>query len=195
MSLSPRHVRDVARRWWSRTISDDRRPAVDARTRALLRRTHSTAEAMTLPAAIALARDLNRDGVSINTRDLENAVDLSRVLAHVRRDSKIHPMRKVGWPSFPTGASDAALPAMSELRFRRLLQTGDGPPRVSAFTRLVAQLGDEANVAALAEAFWFWNHPDAHVKQQWAFHYFNAANAAPPSLTDDVSTPEENEDQ
>jgi CRISPR system Cascade subunit CasB len=190
MTVQRPELRNAASRWWRRTI-DESKPVADPRVRALLRRAHTANEAIMIPAAVDLARRLKLvpdSSVDPTGRDLTRALDLTRVLAHIRTHAKMHPMRELGYSSFPgDDVEGGKAPTLSELRFRRLLQASAGEPKVAAFKRLVAQLDDTANVADIAEAFWFWNDPDAHVKQVWAFKYFNAGNDAdlPASITDD----------
>jgi len=119
---------------------------------------------------------------------ITSALDLARVLAHIREDDpRQRPMQAAGWKSFPGDRreSDAGegRPRLSEARFRRLLHSGRGEERVSAFARLIALLGGTVNVAELANDFWHWND---RTKRRWAFDYYAAGIATPP---DSLSIP------
>jgi CRISPR type I-E-associated protein CasB/Cse2 len=120
-----------------------------------------------------------REGDRVDPR-FGRVLDLARVLAHVSEDSDVHPMRAVGWPVFPGTRRENDVergPRLGEARFRRLLQSDAGEDLVVQFIRLVALMGGCANVAALSDAFRWWDHPDGRTKQQWAFQYFNAGSA------------------
>jgi len=169
-----------AREWW-RKIYDQR--TGDPAARARLRRCRNTNDVLTIPAGVLLARmmgDMPRESDRVGAR-FSRALDLARVLAHVSEDAAAHPMREVGWPIFPGGRREGDLergPKLSESRFRRLLQSETGEDLVAQFTRLIALMGGHANVAALSDAFRWWDHPDGRTKQRWAFEYFHAAAAA-----------------
>jgi CRISPR type I-E-associated protein CasB/Cse2 len=175
-----------ARTWWWRNCSLDGPPkssaskgwTPDPAIFAKLRRCRDRVDAFMVPEALLLGRTLAPTS-TVNDK-LGTAVDLARVLAHVKNDSTEHPMRAVGWPSFPRdGADSGDRPKLAETRFKRLLQATDGEERVDAFVRLIALMGGQANVKAISEAFLWWNHPSGIVRRDWAFEYFNAATAAP----------------
>lgn len=168
----------AARGWWKRvcSLADG-----NAATRARLRRCHDRTDAFMVPAALQLAKTLAPSNSS--DEQLGSAIDLARVLAHIKVDKSIHPMRSVGWTAFPRdGAEGAERPKLGETRFRRLLQATDGEERVTAFVRLIALMDNEANVAEIADAFHWWSYPDGHVRQRWAFQYYNV-NSVPTAVT------------
>lgn len=186
-----------ARSWWRRTCAlDEPRESAsptwrpDPAVRAKLRRCRDRVEAFMIPEALQLGNTL-APSASVNDR-LGTAIDLARVLAHIKKDNPEHPMRNVGWPSFPrdTAGEGTERPKLAETRFKRLLQATDGEERVDAFVRLIALMGGQANVREISDAFWWWNHPSGRIRQQWAFVYFNAANAAPIDI--DTTPSEEN---
>ncbi len=186
--------------WWQR-LSDRHRG--DPGTLARLRRSRSTLEAMQVPDALELARclrALTRDG-QVPDWKLRGVLDLARVLAHVRQhDLYSHPMRSAGWKHFAGSRreSDAGedRPVLSETRFRRLLLTGQGEEKVSAFTRLIALLGGTVKVDDLARDFVSWNEPGRgeRVRERWAFLYYGAGAAAPP-LPNQSDTQTEDDDE
>lgn len=67
------------------------------------------------------------------------------------------------------------------LRLRRLFAAHDPADCLTAFRRLVALLGNKANIADLAETLLDW--PDEQSgdvrRTRWAFHYYGAGSAAP----------------
>lgn len=188
-----------ARRWWAR-IADHQRG--DPGTMAELRRCRATSEAARVREAITLARMLGACEADAPAWRTAAALDLARVLAHVRSDTGVHPMRAAGWGSFAGTRRESDLgagerPRLSEVRFRRLLQTADGEERVTAFTRLIALLDGAVGVAHLAADFLRWTHPTDgdRVREHWAFLYYHAADAAPPlPPDDDLSTTDDFED-
>lgn len=173
---------EIARDWWSRVCD----PASgEPGARARLRRARSSTEALAVPAAVLLARQLGAIRDPLDERRLESALGLARVLAHVTANTAVSPMRAAGWPSFPgdrrAGEADpGARPRLSEVGFRRLLQTGSGEEQVSMFVRLVRLLGGEVNVAALSRDYLDWYRDGT--RQRWAFEYYAAGEAAPASL-------------
>jgi CRISPR type I-E-associated protein CasB/Cse2 len=168
----------IALQWWEdycRTGNND--PGIPAR----LRRCRSTLATITEPAALDLARRLR----AVQTGQETLALDLARVLAHVRVTGAVPPLRAVGWRHFPDAATKSrpdAQPTLSDLRFRQLLRTTKGEPLVTAFVRLIAVLPESASAAGLAHAFWHWGDD---VRRQWSADYF-AVNVAAPAST---STP------
>jgi CRISPR system Cascade subunit CasB len=187
-----------ALQWWQR-LNDPHHG--DRGILARLRRSRSSLEAMQVSDSIGLAHRLGAIAGEGQTPDwkVRASLDLARVLAHVREhDPANHPMRAAGWKHF-AGArreSDAGedRPKLSEARFRRLLLTGDGEEKVTAFTRLIALLGGSVKVDDLARDFMSWNHPEHgdRVRERWAFLYYAAGTAAPP-LPADTDTPTEDD--
>lgn len=181
--------------WWRRHV-DPANGKVDPATRARLRRARSHLDVLRIEPAVALARQL---GAAPKSRAAPAwrtyaALDLARVLAHVKEHESRHPMRAAGWKRFPyeTTESEAGAdrPLLSDARFKRLLETGEGEEKVLAFTRLVALLGGTVNVPQLANDFLVWNHPEHgdRVRERWAFEYLHAGSAAPdlPAIDSDT---------
>jgi len=168
----------------------------DPGTRARLRRARTHLDLLRVNAAVHLARQMGavpRDRPAPDWK-VTAALDLARVLAHVKEHDPRHPMRAAGWKSFPRDRKESEAgderPLLSEVRFKRLLETGSGEEKVLAFTRLIALLDGRVNVAQVASDFLNWNHPDYgdRVRERWAFHYLaagDAAPAAPPTHTED----------
>lgn len=170
----------------------------DAGVRARLRRARSRVDALMEPKAIQLAQRVGRLSKSSRASDEEIgvALDLARVLAHVKtHDGAKRVMEQAGWQTFAGDRreSDAGkdAPALSGIRFRRLLTTEAGEPLVAAFVRLVRQLKGTVNVPELAWDFLNWSHPTrgARVRSKWAFDYFAAGT--PTSIANNTSTDDE----
>ena len=129
---------------------------------ARLRRAASPVEALMVDAAHDLAKALNRgerDWVAIGT--------LAATLAHVRTHDPHPRMARLFGKQ---GGADT--PVVSELRFRRLLQTEPGVERMAALRRALALTGGRANVADLADSLLFWND---RTRTRWLFEYYDAA--------------------
>lgn len=180
-----------AREWWTDHFAPaggegPRTP--DSAARARLRRAGSAADAAAISAAVDLARRLGTLAREARGSDwrAEAALNLARVLAHVREDDHARrPMQAAGWQTFPGNRRESEAgdqrPVLSEARFRRLLQTGTREEQVSAFARLVTLLGGSVNVAELATDFMRWSDDSQRdrVRTRWAFDYFHAWGSAP----------------
>lgn len=169
--------------WWTR-LNDPTNG--DPATLARLRRARSTLEALAVRAAVELARRLGAASGEASDWRTRGALDLARVLAHVREHDAAQPaMRAAGWKKFAGERRETEAgedrPLLSEARFRRLLETGDGEEKVAAFTRLIALMGSTVKIDALAEDFMLWSHPELgdKIREQWAFQYYAAGTAAP----------------
>lgn len=155
-------------RWWRR-YCDPTYPAHRPAIPAQLRRARSSVEAMSIPAAV----DLARGGGWRDDQAFASRLDLARVLAHVKVNDPLHVMARAGYEHFPS-ADEARPRILSEQRFHRLLLVDGGEERVSAFVRLIHMLGGKANVEVLGRGFLDWTHPDRRdeVRRQWAYEYF-----------------------
>lgn len=181
--------------WW-RYYCDPGREGHDPGVRAQLRRCDSPIDAAAIPAAVALARRVGALREGVDDRRALDALNLARVLAHVRaHDPDKTPMRVAGWKTFAADRRESEAgddrPLLSEVRFRRLLTTGPDEEQVTAFTRLVDVLGGTANVAALGGDFLDWSHPwrGDGVRKKWAEDYF-AARVTKAAMDPDVPTTE-----
>jgi CRISPR type I-E-associated protein CasB/Cse2 len=168
----------IAKSWWSALNNKEH---VDRAALAKLRRCENAVEAATVLQGLRLARKLGCD--KPGTQDARAALELAILLAHVREDDPLPLMRAAGWKSFPgdkkeTDAPSEQRPLLSELRFRRLLQTTRAE-RLEAFKRLVHQLKGKARVADLTDSYLNWDDKvlGDKVRERWAFDYY-AASAA-----------------
>lgn len=101
-------------------------------------------------------------------RDPERLVTLVRTLAEVRADDARTLAQRLG----------GANPAMSELRFRRMLRA-EGEDLTNALRRAVGMAGHRCDVAALGRDILFWGD---NVRIAWTFHYHGAE--APARVTE-----------
>ena len=175
----------VALRWWTvLQPSPDGARRGDPAALARLRRATTPVEAIGAAPehVVRLARALDM------MRCPEPAAEVAAVLAHVKTHD---PSRKVAQALGTRSVKDAP-PAMSELRFRRLLQAGTAEERMTAFRRAVRLLGGTVNVADLAESLLAWSHPDWGEQERirWLFRY---VGEIPPETEPDRETemPEE----
>lgn len=163
--------------WWRYYCSPD---AADAAVRARLRRCDSAVDASAIAAAVSLARRLGAFSDGADDWRVTSALNLARVLAHVREHAPGPPMRAAGWKTFAGDRKESEAgddrPLLSESRFRRLLTTGPDEEQVIAFARLIAILDGQVDVGALARDFLDWNHPwkGERVRKRWAEDYFAA---------------------
>jgi CRISPR system Cascade subunit CasB len=138
-------------RWWRANLGDRQ----SGRARALsarLRRARG-ADALTEPEVHELARLLNlRDGVRL--------AHLVRLLAEVKEHSPQPLARRLG----------GVEPALSSLRFQRLMRAG-GEELVEALRRAITMADGRCNVAALGLDILHWGEA---VRSRWCFHYYGA---------------------
>lgn len=165
------------RDWWRATISG---ADGDRGARAQLRRCRTPLDAVTVPAALALARRLGRvpepGAPAWKQKGFERALVVAVVVAHVREDVAVALLRALGWATFPGAKTESEVPegrpALSELRFRRLLQTQGSDALIPAFARLVALAGGKADVMDLARVLLGWD--EDRTKRDLALTYFHA---------------------
>ena len=185
--------------WW-RYYCDPSRDGHDPGTRAQLRRCDSPVDAAAIPAAVSLAHRLGTFKGEGEDWRVTAALNLARVLAHVREHTGELPMRAAGWKTFVGDRTESEAgedrPRLSEVRFRRLLTTGPGEEQVTAFVRLIALLDATANVAALGDAFLEWEHPyrGERLRKRWAEDYFAARSSRAPAESAPTTTPAPAED-
>ena len=163
--------------WWRGFISD---AEGDRGIRAELRRCRTPVDAVSVPAAISLAKRLGRIPSVGDPRwkqqGFERALGLAIVLSNVRVDSEAPLIRTLGWGQFPYDKKETEIlegrPRLSELRFKRLLQTDGEVELIAALIRLVKLAGGEANVADLSRLFLHWD--EDRTKRDLALTYYRA---------------------
>lgn len=163
--------------WWRGVISD---AEGDRGIRAELRRCRTPVDAVSVPAAISLAKRLGRipsvGDPGWKQQGFERALGLAIVLSNVRVDSAAPVIRTLGWGQFPYDKKETEIlegrPRLSELRFKRLLQTDGEVELIAALIRLVKLAGGEANVADLSRLFLHWD--EDRTKRDLALTYYRA---------------------
>jgi CRISPR system Cascade subunit CasB len=138
-------------------------------------------EAATEPAAAILYQKL---GFSYAEQDLPRAAMLAAILAHVREDAHVPLARAIRTPR----ASEGSAALVSPLRLRRLMAARDPDDLLTLFRRVVAILGDTANVKDLARELIAWTDERFSdiSRTQFAFAYHNAAQFAPEAGNSDT---------
>ena len=173
--------------------TSDRKP-YDPAIRAKLRRCSSNTDAAMIPAAVSLAVRLQALRKDVQPWDpaVDAVLGLARVLSFVTENNPKGPMRLACWQQFPGENPKSQLPEnqprLAEARFKRLLGVTPGEEQVAAFIRLVKLLGGSVSVAELSRDFLHWGREET--RRRWAFDYYAASFAAPPS--DDISSSEDN---
>jgi CRISPR system Cascade subunit CasB len=171
-----------AQTWWRELQPDTQRgraPRGNPAALAKLRRASSWLEAAAIPETVVLFSALRTRGVQSFSR----VAVLAAVLAHVRERSDFLVAGSVGKAPNEKDAS----PVLSELRLARLLRVIGDDDIMSAFRRLVAIMGNTANVADLSEQILFWDHPERGDRRRvrFAFNYWKAGDAAPSAPSSD----------
>jgi CRISPR type I-E-associated protein CasB/Cse2 len=174
-----RKSEDLAAAWWQE-LSFERsggglRRAGGAKRAALakLRRAEGPIDALALPEAIDLYRRLR--GADSNV-DADRVAALAVALANLRPEPEnLRPERRVPRVFARKSFDDADSAALSEARFRRLLQA-DGAELLEAFRRLVRLLDGRAEPRSLADAILHWGDG---MRQRWIFDYYGVALAMP----------------
>jgi CRISPR type I-E-associated protein CasB/Cse2 len=168
-------IEERALDWWRTSLLEG-----DRGNRARLRRCHTPLDAVAVPSAISLSRRLGRVPAPTDPvwkqRGFERALGLAIVLASVKQNNQIPLLRSLGWEKFPYDQKETDVtsgrPKLSELRFKRLLQTEGEDELIAAFGRLV-QLADGAtDVAALTRVYLHWD--DDRTKRDLALTYYRA---------------------
>lgn len=176
-SIEGQSMEQRARDWWRVMISD---ADGDRGVRARLRRCTTPLDALSVPAAIGLARRLglvpDAGAPAWKQRGFERAFGLAIVLAHVRAEGDRILMHALGWGVFPYDKKEADAgaerPRLSELRFKRFLQAEGEEELIAAFVRLIALADGETDVADLSRVFLRWE--DDRTKRDLALAYFRA---------------------
>lgn len=185
-------VKNAARRWWrdlQRYHTDGSpNPKADPAALARLRRCATPAEAMMEPATFQLFQRVHNPDRGSLEKELPRVALIAMILAHVRKDDwrgkNWGAARSVGQGCDP-GTSEAR---MSPLRFRRLLACRDDQELAQGMRRLVALADGKVDVGDLARSLFFWTDG---TRARWAFDYYNAGYAAPPSVADSPAIPAE----
>lgn len=165
----PLDVVHVFRKWWSR-ISDESARGIDKADRAVLRRCDSI-NAVACTSAYQRAYRAMRDqhrGREWTEWQKDRLAMLVGLAAHVGADGKTLPdeMHR------PAAGSESR-PCVSELRFKRLLDSPDADSLFTGLRRVLPLVKHRANLDALAQDIFGWND---EVKKHWAYAYYDSSS-------------------
>lgn len=145
-------------RWW-RALEHD--PG----GRAGLRRADSVTTLMLCPPFQRLRQSLVGhgwpDGTGPRWHD-ERLAAVAGLLAHVKETDD---------STLPRRMSDGEKPAVSELRFLRLLESPDLDALFAGLRRALPMVQHRADVVALADDVLHFHADDGHVRKRWAYAY------------------------
>jgi CRISPR system Cascade subunit CasB len=180
---------DAAYAWWRglqpHDIDGGPKLPGDRATLARLRHASSPFEAAAEPATIRLYEKLGFDRRDAG-RQLGRVAVLAAILAHVRETTKERLARSLGPP--PGGEASEAV--YSALRLRRLLTAKGDEEILIGFRRVVAILGNTANVSNLAYQILNWDRDELgdRTRTIFAFDYHSAGDHAPAAELDAAQT-------
>ncbi|MDZ4791844.1 MAG: type I-E CRISPR-associated protein Cse2/CasB [Hyphomicrobiales bacterium] len=169
----------IARDWWKdlqpSEKGDDRYSRGDRAALAKLRRCSTWVEAAAEAQTLVLFGALRKG----HPYELLRVAVLASVLAHVRTDDTS--TKNIADGIGKHACDKDATAVLSEFRLRRLLTTKGDDDILIAFRRLVALMGNTANIADLATNILYWDHPETgdSTRVKFAFHYWKAGDAAP----------------
>jgi CRISPR system Cascade subunit CasB len=143
-------------KWWD-ALDKDRGE------RARLRRCHTLAELAFSPAYHRLRQVLERYGKV----DYDGLALVAGLCVRVKKSTDSGSIAE----QMATGKPDGSA-RVSGLRFRRLLKVKEREELFTAMTRIIALLGDAANVQSLAQSAYWWND---ETRKRWAFDYYSKA--------------------
>ena len=143
-------------KWWD-ALDKDRGE------RARLRRCHTLAELAFSPAYHRLRQVLERYGKV----DYDGLALVAGLCVRVKTSTDSGSIAE----QMATGKPDGSA-RVSGLRFRRLLKVKEREELFTAMTRIIALLGDAANVQSLAQNAYWWND---ETRKRWAFDYYSKA--------------------
>ena len=186
MMLDPKQRAGAAMAWWRKLQPyevDGKTFPGERATLAHLRRAGTIMQACTVAATFDLCRQLEA-----SQWELETVALTAAILAHIRTDA---PGRFAGQLGAPQGKPVLqGKPALSPLRFQRLIEATEPEAQLAAFRRAIALLDRRASVRDLAESLLDWND---RRRQRWLYDYYRAQDPAQPSTqhpSPDTETPE-----
>lgn len=160
-SASQRSKATIALQWWAGLNPREGQSGSQRAALARLRRAATPLEVIQQPEALHLIARL--------PHSTDRVATLAGILAFVREEDDDRKLaRVVGRPSLDSDVP----PALSESRFRRLLQVP--PDELMEPMRRVVRLADKnaLNVLDLSHSVLYWGD---RVKRQWIFDYYGVA--------------------
>ncbi len=146
---------EVLSQWW-RELADHRGDRAD------LRRTAELLDVIFNPAYHRLRVRLLAAGCNINNEKLAVVTGL---VARVKEDNSAHPVARQ-----MAEIKSGDRPRVSELRFRRLLETKGSEELFLVLVRALPLVGDSANLMDLADSAYGWND---YQRKRWALEYYS----------------------
>lgn len=178
MTGNARDVGGIVLGWWGANLRPEVETGPVRGFRARLWRADSALDVLAEPKVIALHEAL-RDH---SPRDPLVLAALAQLLSAV----EANPPQRIA-RAFGTGDE----PALSNLRFQRLIRIEDRRELAVALRRALPLIGNACSVAALARDFLYWSES---VRIRWCFDYFGKAPPdAPPNAPVAVSETEKTE--
>ncbi len=155
ISFSPETALGKALRHWWDSLDDDRE------ARAQLRRAHDLTAVVLTPAFqrfrhLMIARGLSEQ---MNDDRWDRLGVIAGVLSHLKQASDCR---------LPAAMRGEDKPKVSELRFRRLLESATLDDLFVGLRRTVPLIDATADPNQLANDIWFWSD---RVRKQWAYEY------------------------
>jgi CRISPR system Cascade subunit CasB len=175
----------IARRWWGE-LQDTKNDGTPNRGRdraslARLRRSATALDAIEEPTVFDLYKRLGFGRGDVD-RWLSRVAVVAAVLAHIRTDAS---PGDNGYRRRFAEMLGGERPAMSPLRFKRLLAATEDRDLLTGFRRAVALAGAKnIDIGDVAASLLDWSD---RRRMRWAFDYYGAGVAAP-KLTDTAST-------
>ena len=157
----------VAAKWYGRTLDETGDPALRGKRRAArarLRRARTPLEVMQEPEALRLIEELSGERP-------DRVAVLAGILAFVEETDERKFARAIGCAAL---GDETAI--VSEIRFRRLLQTPGGE-LLDPMRRLIRLAGGKANVRDMAFSVLRWGDG---VRKRWIFDYYGVSTSASP---------------
>ena len=158
-------VGSVCRGWWHRWVGADDGAARAAR--AQLRRVTAPLEAALIPAVHDLNAALAGIGHDLRSDPARLAL-IATALAACPHPTGRRAARAFGLPK--------EQPALSALRFNRLVRETDPMRLRQPLIRALAQVGGQVDVKTLADDLFWWTEK---TRTRWTFEYFGASDAVP----------------
>lgn len=166
--------KNTVKEWWDAL---DKNPG----GRAMLRRANSTVEAATLLPTLDL---IQRIPHARSEEGFKSACNLARILAWIKEDDSQSLIQIVGWPEFPSdNSSSDSRPKLSDVQFRRLMRVETQEGMATMLIRIIRLADGRASIRMLARDFTDWSigYKRETVRTRWAYTYYNAVAASPPS--------------
>ncbi len=170
-STSRKSFEDIVYLWWTRLheetqLAGDTYP-VRRKDAAELRRATTKEQVLLLPAYHNLRLLLLQEDIDVDrSKQTEQLISLAMICPHIRHDDR--ESRSVGHAM--GRISESERPAVSELRFLKLLRCESHDALTTQLRRTIPLTGKKLPVKKLIYDVLHW---DARIRQQWAETYYD----------------------